>query len=274
MSATGGAGVSEGIAREALERNLWALWSRFGRGDECVLHEDEDSLFFDTPIPILPYNAVLRFSVVSDVDRRIDAIFDHYRQRDVPFIWIVHPTAQPSDLGERLRTRGLEEAEVCPGMAMKLSELAEPAAPPRGIRIDEASTSDTEDVLALVAWRWNVPEEVVPKLHGVARAFDVGVPGGAVRCWVARQNGVPVSKVILNLAAGAAGIYGVATKPEVWGLGLGRILTLHALHAARHAGYGLGVLHSTPMAVGVYEKIGFRAIAPFRIFAPPRAFHL
>jgi GNAT superfamily N-acetyltransferase len=257
-----------------LERNLWALWSRFGRGDECVLHEDEDSLFFDTPIPALPYNAVLRFSVVADVERRIDAIFEHYRRRKVPFLWIVHPTAQPSDLGERLRTHGLEEAEVCPGMAMDLSELAEPAGPPRGIEIREAATSDTEGVLELVAWRWRVPEEVLPKLPGITRAFEVGVPGGAVRCWVARQDGVAVSKVFLNLAAGAAGIYGVATRPEARGLGLARILTLQALHAARHAGYNLGVLHSTPMAVPLYEKLGFRAIAPFRIFAPPRAFHV
>jgi ribosomal protein S18 acetylase RimI-like enzyme len=250
------------------------LWSRFGRGEECVLHEEEDSLFFDTPMPILPYNAVLRFSVVSDAERRIDAIFEHYRQRNVPFLWLVHPTAQPSDLGERLSARGLEEAEVLPGMAMDLGKLAEPAAPPGGIEIHETTPSDREDVLELVAWRWNVPEEAVPKLSRIARAFEVGVPGSAVRCWVARQDGVPVSKVLLNLAAGAAGIYGVATKPEARGLGLARILTLHALHAARDAGYDLGVLHSTPVAVALYEKIGFRAITPFRVFAPPQAFHV
>ena len=161
-----GAGASEGVAREALERNLWALWSRFGRGDECALHEEEDSLFFDTPIPTLPYNGVLRFLVASDVDRRMDAIFEHYRQRDVPFFWIVHPSAQPSDLGERLSVRGLEEAEVLPGMAMDLGGLAEPAAPPEGIRVHEAGASDTEDVLELAAWRWNVPGEVVPELPG------------------------------------------------------------------------------------------------------------
>jgi GNAT superfamily N-acetyltransferase len=268
------AGASERAIRDALERNLWALWSRFGRGEECVLHEHEDALFFDTPIPTLPYNAVLHFCAVSDLERRIDAIFEHYRQRDVPFIWIVHPTAQPSDLGERLRARGLEEAEVCPGMAMDLSEVAEPAEPPTRIEIHEAATSDTEDVLELVAWRWEVPKEVLPKLPGIARAFEVGVPGSPVRCWVARQDGLPVSKVILNLAAGAAGIYGVVTKPEARGLGLARILTLQALQAARDAGYNLGVLHSSPMAVRLYERVGFRAIAPFRIFAPPRAFHV
>ena len=157
---------------------------------------------------------------------------------------------------------------------MDLSDVAEPAETPNGIEIHEAVASDIGGVLELVAWRWEVPKEVVPKLPGIARAFEVGVPGSAVRCWVARQDGAPVSKVILNLAGGAAGIYGVATKPEARGLGLARVLNLQALHAARDAGYNLGVLHSTPIAVGLYEKVGFRAIVPFRIFAPPRAFHV
>jgi len=95
---------------------------------------------------------VLRFRAAADAERRIDAIFEHYRRRDVPFFWLVHPTARPSDLGERLRARGLEEAAVVPGMAMDLRELEEPAAPPSGIEIREATTSDTETVLEMVAW--------------------------------------------------------------------------------------------------------------------------
>jgi ribosomal protein S18 acetylase RimI-like enzyme len=250
------------------------MWSRFGRGEACALHEHEDALYFDTPIPTLPYNAVLRFRVATDADRRIDAVFEHYRQRDVPFFWLVHPSARPSDLAERLMARGFEETEMLPGMAMDLRELEEPAAPAGGIEIREAFASDTESLLELVAWRWEVPSEVVPKLTGVTRAFEVGVPGSAIRSWVARRDGVAVSKVVMNLDAGAAGIYGVATKPEARGLGLARMLTLHALHAARDAGHTLGVLHSSPMAVGLYEKIGFRAVAPFSVFAPPSTLHL
>ncbi len=259
---------------DVLERNLWALWSRFGKGEGCRLHVQDDSLFFDTPIPMLPYNGVLRFSVESDVDDRIDAIFEHYRRRGVPFIWLVHPTAKPSDLGDRLRARGLEEVEVFPGMAMNLADVAEAEDTPKGIEIREVSSAETADVLELVAWRWEVPIDVAPKLHGFTKAFEIGVPGSAVRIWIAKQDGIPVSKVILNLAEGGAGIYGVATKPEARGLGLARILTLHALNAAREAGYQLGVLHSTAMALSLYEKIGFKTIIPFSVFAKPDTFHV
>jgi hypothetical protein len=34
------------------------------------------------------------------------------------------------------------------------------------------------------------------------------------------------------------------------------------------------VLHSTPMASSLYERLGFRAHATFRVYAPPRALHL
>jgi ribosomal protein S18 acetylase RimI-like enzyme len=209
------------------------------------------------------------------VDRRIDALFDHYRKRGMPFMWIVHPSAQPQDLDERLRARGMEETEVCPGMSMDLADLPEQEDAPAGFEIREATEeSDVSEILELAAWRWRVPQEVIPLLAPVTRAFEVGAPGGGIRVWIAEQHGVPVAKVVLCLGAGVAGIYGVATKPEARGQGLARILTVEALRGARQGGYDRGVLHSTPMARSLYEKIGFRTYSLFRVFAPPQTLHV
>ena len=258
-----------------LEENLWSLWSRFGRGEGCCLHDEHGAVWFDTPIPTLPYNAVICFSAEHDVDRRIDALFAHYRRRGVPFLWIVHPSARPFDLPERLRARGMEEAEICPGMAMNLDDLPAQRALPDGIEISEVNDeTGAGRLLELVGWRWAVPQEALPVLAGVTRAFGVGVPGSSVRSWLAWRGGVPVAKALLHLAAGVAGLYGVVTRPEARGLGLARSLTIHAFSVARREGYATGVLHSTPMARGLYEKIGCRAYADFRIFAPPRTLHL
>jgi ribosomal protein S18 acetylase RimI-like enzyme len=259
----------------ALEGNLLALWTRFGRGDGCVLYQRNDAVWFDTPARTLPYNAVLRFAVDRDVDARIDALFDHYHRRGVPFLWMVHPTARPDDLAGRLRARGMEEAEVCPGMWMHLRDLGDTGDPPPGVVIREVRDAGTAaGLFELIAWRWELSPSEVPLLPGITRAFDVGRPGSAVRCWVAWREAAPVAKVVMNLAAGAAGIYGVATKPNARGLGLARLLTLHALHTARRDGYELGVLHATPMAQPMYERIGFRVEAPFGIFAPPHTLHV
>jgi hypothetical protein len=161
-----------------LEENLWSLWSRFGRGDGCSLHEEHGAAWFDTPIPTLPYNAVIRFTSEHDVDRRIDALFAHYSRRGVPFLWIVHPSARPLDLPERLHARGMEEAETCPGMAISLDDLPQQQALPDGIEISEVSDeTDAGRLLELVGWRWAVPLQARPALARVTRAFEVGVPG-------------------------------------------------------------------------------------------------
>lgn len=266
--------TSDAGAISALEENLWSLWSRFGRGDGCVLHDVSDATWFDTPIATLPYNGVIRFRATANVDSRIDAIFAHYGRRGVPFLWMVHPTASPG-IAERLRARGLEEAEACPGMTRPLAGMPIRQELPPGVTVSEVGADgDTGGLFELIGWRWQVPAEARPKLPEVARAFAVGIPGGPVRSWLAWRAGKPVAKVLLHLNAGVAGVYGVATRPEARGLGLARILTLQAFAAAEREGYGLGVLHSTPMARPMYEKLGFRAHALFRIFAPPGALHL
>ncbi|UCD22566.1 MAG: GNAT family N-acetyltransferase [Chloroflexota bacterium] len=262
------AGFPQNVVLQALEHNLWSLWSWFGRGPDCSLHDEGDALWFETPIPTLPYNMVLRFAVTSDIDRRINSIVEHYRRRRVTFLWVIHPSSMPKDLGDRLRKRGLQEVEVCSGMAANLTDLHEPPSVPTDFEIRELDNETAANqLIEFAAWRWHVPEEAKPHLRGYIQLWHIGKPSALLRCWMAWCGGLPVSKVALHCAAGAAGIYAVATRPQARGQGLAGTLTLEALKSARHNGYQLAVLHSTPMAVNLYSKLGFRHVAPFRLFA-------
>jgi GNAT superfamily N-acetyltransferase len=186
----------------------------------------------------------------------------------VPFFWLVHPSSFPNDLAERLKKRGLKEEDVVSGMVANLADLAEPTPVPAGFEIREVDDEIAASyVYELIAWRWHVPPEAQPHLRAINEVMQVGMPSALVRCWLAWHEGVPVAKAVLRIAAGAAGLYGVATKPEARGRGLARALTLEAFRAAREVGERLGVLHSTPMAKSLYSKIGFKDVAPFRIFA-------
>ena len=259
----------------ATEENLWALWQRFGLTSGGALHNEGGALWFDTVLTFLPYNGVLRFQPNGDPEPLVDRIFAHYAERGVPFMWVVHPSTEPSHLSDLLEARGMTLIEQMPGMTMDLANLPPLDPIPDGVEVREA-TSEEELTLTqeLIAWRWHVPEDSQEQHLEMALSFGVGSPGSPMRCWLALIDGKPVSKALLNLDAGSAGIHGVATKPEARGKGLARILTLNALQTARESGYRIAMLHSSPMARSLYEKIGFRQVSEFRVYASGGTFHV
>jgi GNAT superfamily N-acetyltransferase len=256
-----------------VELNLWETWSNFGRGPGCTLHEESDALWFETPIPTMPYNTVLRFQVERDVDRRIDSLVKSYAGRNVTQLWIVHPSALPTDLPQRLVEHGLQEIEIAPCMARRLENLPEPPRLPKGVEIREAiEDSDLMELYGLAAWRWGVPEEYRPQLRKMIEKFEIGERGSNTRMWLALKDGVPISKIGLYNGSGSAGIYGVATKPEARGLGIASILMNIAMKAAKEMGHKLAVLDSSPLAEKLYQRLGFITVAPLRLYSPISAY--
>ena len=264
--------ASPGYSREEIihqiELNLWETWSNFGRGPGCSLHEEKDVLWFETPIPILPYNTVLRFQVEQNVDERINTLIDCYAKRNVGQLWIVHPSSRPDDLAERLAQRGLQEIEIVPGMARSLENLPDVPPVPPGVEIREAiDAHDLIEVYNLAAWRWGVPDEFRPQLGKIIEEFKPGEPGSNTRFWLAWKDGQPISKVGLYNGSGSGGIYAVATKTEARGLGIASILTHVAMQAAKEMGQKLCVLDSSPPAEKLYLRLGFTTYTEFRLFS-------
>jgi GNAT superfamily N-acetyltransferase len=262
-------GYSKEEVIHQVEMNLWETWSNFGRGPGCTLHDEGDALWFETPIPVLPYNTVLRFQVEQDVNRRIDSLVNRYKNRNVPQLWIVHPSSQPGDLAERLQKRGLQEIEVAPCMARNLEHLPEMPPIPEGVEIREAlEESDLIELYGLAAWRWGVPEEHRLQLRKMIEKFEIGERTSNTRFWLAWKDGMPISKIGMYNGTGSAGIYGVATRPESRGLGIAGILMNVAMQAAKEMGHTLAVLDSSPLAEKLYQRLGFINVAPLRLFSP------
>jgi GNAT superfamily N-acetyltransferase len=262
-------GYSKEDVIHQVEVNLWETWSNFGRGPGCTLHEEDDALWFETPIPILPYNTVLRFQVEHNVDERIDFLVNKYKERNVPQLWIVHPSAQPGDLIERLQKRGLQEIEIAPCMGRSLENLPDMPPIPYGVEIREAiGETDLIELYGLAAWRWGVPDEHRPQLRKMIEKFEIGERTSNTRFWLAWKDGVPISKIGMYNGSGSAGIYGVATKPEARGLGIASILMNVAMQAAKEMGHNLAVLDSSPLAEKLYQRLGFIIVAPLRLYSP------
>lgn len=259
-----------------LEENAWSMWSVFGRGRDSHLIDTEECLAYETPVDEVPYNAVFRFRVSGpEADARIGQLLAPYRRRGVAVMWVHHPTSQPLDLRERLAAHGLAEAEVATGMTRTLDDLPPvPEAAP-GVEVFEGSEEGISDWMRLVSYRYHLPDTTSDYLTSVYQvAIRGSFPGRSTHWWGARRDGLALSKVVLHLGAGVAGIYGVATRDEGRGLGLATLLTLTALRAARAQGFGMAVLHATPMAVRLYERMGFTRAADFPLWSEPGRLHM
>ena len=266
-----------GYSKEELihqvELNLWETWANFGRGPGCTLHDEGDALWFETPIPTMPYNTVLRFQVEQDIDQRIGSLVKGYADRNVTQLWIVHPSALPTDLPQRLVGYRLQEIEIAPCMARRLEDLSEAPPLPPGVEIREAiEESDLIELYGLAAWRWGVPDEYRLQLRKMIEKFGIGERSSNTRMWLALKDGIPISKIGLYNGSGSAGIYGVATKPEARGLGIASILMNVAMSAAKEMGHKLAVLDSSPLAEKLYQRLGFITVAPLRLYSPIAAY--
>ncbi len=253
-----------------LEENLWSLWSNFGQGENCNLFDDNETyIYFDTPIKHLPYNTVLRFADEENSVDKIDRIINHYQNLNVPFLWLVHPSSKPDNIEEILKERGLQFIEPLTGMILDdFDALPETGEISSEFKIKKVSTEeDLKMTFEMLVWRWKMPEDVIPHYYGMNKAFQIATPDTNVHIWAAIKDNEVVSKVVLNLDKGCAGIYGVSTKPEARGKGLARHLTLLALQYAREQNYTISVLHSTPMAERIYAKLGYKTVDEFRIYA-------
>lgn len=255
------------VTRE-IEEALVGHWSHFGRWPKGALVEDRGTLRYETPIPHLPYNAVLRTRLAEDAaDEVIARIVDSYARRGVDFAWWETPLTTPRNLGARLEPHGLRLVERATGMSLDLDGW-EAEVPRGGVEyIEVVDDERMTDYAALVFSYWELPEESRDLVSEVHRFWGPGK--AAAHRWVAYLDGRPIGKAILSLAApdGVAAIYGMSVRPEARGRGVATGLTTTALEKARSLGRRRVVLHSTEMAVGVYARAGFVERCPLAVYA-------
>ena len=258
---------TEDLIRE-IEFNFWETWSNFGCAPACALHDEGDALWFETPIPIIPYNVILKFQVERNINQKIDEILSHFIRRKVSFLWVVHPSSLPLDIGDRLQKRGLQHIEIIPCMTRDLANLPQVPSLPDGVEVREAiEESDVNKFQELTAWRWGVPSNYRQQLQLIFEGFNIGKLGAKTHMWVAWRDDVPIAKAGSYYGEGSVGVYGVVTKPEERGQGLASVLMVETMKAARQAGQKLVVLHSSPLAENLYKRLGFVTVTQFHLYA-------
>lgn len=254
----------------AIEENFIESWAQFGRsGGE--LRCEAGLVRIVSAIPQIPYNGILHTArSAAEVDADIAAQAEYFRSRGKEMIWAVTPSSQPPDLAAHLVRHGFSLLYELAGMAADLDRLPELPPLPPGVEIREVDDlASLRQYADLVVRKWRLPPDCGEWIFYLHQQWGVGADKSRRR-WLVCKDNVPVAKVFLSLAAGAAGIYGVSTMPEARRQGFGGAVTAAALRAARQTGCRIGVLHSTEMGQGVYRRLGFQEYCKIGIYAFPQ----
>jgi GNAT superfamily N-acetyltransferase len=105
-------------------------------------------------------------------------------------------------------------------------------------------------------------------LLGLGEDFQAYANPDAYVVRIAMLDGKPAAVGMSYDHDGDCGIYNVTTLDHARGRGIGTALTAHLLHAARDRGCTTSTLQSTPMAEGVYARLGFRDLGRYLEHTP------
>jgi ribosomal protein S18 acetylase RimI-like enzyme len=250
---------SEPALVEAIEANQYEYLMDLGRSPQVPIHQDPELTWFLIGVRAPGFNRVVRAQFkADDLSARIEAALAPFKGHGLPMTWHTGPATRPAHLGQHLAANGLIYVAEEPGMAAYLPALVDDRPPPPGLRIELVQDPAAAKTWCLTAARgFEFSQEVGETMAGIEADLVLDwLP--TRRLYLGLLDGEPVATTLLFLGAGVAGLYGIATIPEVRRRGIGRAMTVAPLLEARAEGYQIGVLHASPMGEEFYRRLGFR----------------
>jgi len=156
-----------------------------------------------------------------------------------------------------LVSRGLVWEVDVGGMTIDLSKMNEDLPVPEELTMKRVgSKADLEQYLIPFGKGFEFPDIVVDGWRRMDSSHGFGKRLPRVN-YVGLMSGVPASCATMFKAFDMAGIYCVATVPEMRRKGVATALIVNALREARDEGYKTGLLQAKAMGASVYRRIGF-----------------
>lgn len=251
----------------AIEESLREFWGIWGNAPQSDLYDGPEMLRLYTGVPFAFCNGVVcsRFSL-DELDKAIDETISYFTTHKATWEWVVGPNPNPISLDKYLEKHGLCASGEMIGMAANLHEINEDIP-----SIENFQVVQVDDDQTLKQWANTVVVGFqAPRLYPtfVDLECSLGYHQPLYRRYLGLLNHQPVSTSALFLGAKVAGIYCVSTLSTVRKLGIGALITLHALLEARSMGYHAAVLQASQMGCSVYRRLGFQELSTLREYSP------
>jgi GNAT superfamily N-acetyltransferase len=191
-------------------------------------------------------------------DAAIDDAIATYRDLGLKFRWNAGPGSGPSDLGARLRQRGLEESWGR-GMARATDVAAPPC--PSDCAVVIASAGTLDHYTHVMAAGWDADPSALTPLHRCLLA------DARYHLFIAYCAGQPAAAASYMAFARTAFLMGGVVLPPYRGRGLYRALVSARLAHARSAGIELATTHAREASSApILEGLGFATVCRFAMY--------
>ena len=214
--------VSPSDLNRVVKYHLFDQYRNWARSSRVTLQETEELAWIETDIPWRFLNGVFKTRLTPEgVDAAIERTVALFRERGAPqMIWWLEPEMQPANLGQYLESHGFESDSGGTGMAMELDQLPEGTAGPPGLSVQEVNSRERLSQWSRVVARCFAPffdgDETVFAgwFYEVYSQLGLSLP---LRSYIGVLDERVVAASQLFLSSGVAGIYWVASLPEVRG---------------------------------------------------------
>lgn len=208
-----------------------------------------------TGVPVPTLNGVWAEDVAPD-EAVVTELLDLVAASGVPYCLQLRPEARTSARLDGLAAaRGLTADGQIPLMVLDDAGALEPAQQVDRLKIRQLPPEAAREHAVVAAAGFEAPVDLFEQL---VTPVVLRAPG--VRCYVGEVDGQPVTTGVGVTLGDFVGIFDVATRPENRGRRYGSALTARAICDGFADGAQWSWLQSTPDALGVYGRLGFRSV--------------
>jgi GNAT superfamily N-acetyltransferase len=247
------------LVTRSIKENLYSFFRRLHDVMPPEFNANQGLVAWKTNIPHPWFNAVL--SVLppgEDASQVIEQALAWFLSRQVSAIsWWLSSEVESTGWETLLLSKNFVKDSNTPGMAVALDRLVSLQS------ITGFEIQLVRDHAALDTWAdtfckgYGIPEDWLPALTEMIASLGLELP---ISNYLGYLEGEPVAASTRFLGAGVAGIYNVATIETARGKGIGSLMTAIPLLEARQMGYHWGILQSSQMGLGVYQRLGFEKL--------------
>jgi GNAT superfamily N-acetyltransferase len=237
-------------------------------GEHCISGEvrEIDGLVIKyTGVPADDQNAAFVVRPLRDPHAALSEALAYFDEREMPYGILMREGLDPTAERTCLEL-GLVHVFTLPGMALAPLPDAIPAGP---VELEIRTVTTVAEHEAHVE---TDAAGFEGSLDHARRLFPATLfqRGDAIE-FTGFVDGVPVAVSTLVVTGRTAGVYGVATIPAYRRRGFGEAMTWRAIRDGAALGCEMANLTASVMGRPLYERMGFRVVAPFLIFARPAA---